>query len=79
MVEMQRRMAARREELHVDWEEEGEAEERDDDEVDETDAHSRGHICGAEWAEIEGGEADSWRDSLWYCCKIRSWDRIVLH
>ncbi len=52
----------------MDGEEEGEAEESDDDEVDEANAHSRCNIRRTEGTEIKCSEADGWGHCLRYSC-----------
>lgn len=65
LPELQRRVPLPgRDELHVDRQIKGEAKERDDDEVNETDRHSGRSDGGVEGAEIKHREADGGVEGL---------------
>ena len=69
---------AGRDELEVDGQEEGEAEEGDDDEVDEADGDGRGGDGGAEGPETVHGEADGRAEGLRGGLQVRDRDAGVL-
>lgn len=78
LIEVQRWVTFGREVLHVDRQEESEAEEGDDDQVDETDAHC---WCGDGWTEgteVVHCELDTWGDGLWCDVKVHVTDRDVV-